>query len=333
MVLSDAIEDYRHYARHELRHSDTTCYSYTSWHRNFASWLQEQGLGDPTVQELSLPLLRRYSYALSSRNLRPRTLRGALHALRSLFAFLIEMEAVTGNPAAELRLPKKDAAQRLLVNDEDLEKLLEASGRQRTEFRCTRDRAVLAVLIFCALRRQELLDLTVTSVNLTAGSLLVEHGKGDKSRTIFLCDEAKQALREWLALRQQANYRHDRLFVTDARQPFGENSLAHMLEEIKAIAGLKGDPRVKPHSIRHAAATRLLRNGADIRSIQTFLGHSQLQTTAIYLHTDEEQVRRIAPLAGFRPTPDPSAREQDAPEYRTRLGRSSSRHLNRRSAR
>lgn len=142
------------------------------------------------------------------------------------------MEALPSNSATELRLPKKNAAQRLLVKDEDLEKLLEASGRQRTEFRCVRDRAVLAVLIFCALRRQELLDLSVTSVNLTAGSLLVEHGKGDKSRTIFLCAEAKQALRAWLAFRQQAKYRHDRLFVTEVHQPFGENSLAHILSRV-----------------------------------------------------------------------------------------------------
>src|SRR5207248_3156001 len=81
----------------------------------------------------------------------------------------------------------------------------------------------------------------------------------------------------------------------------------------KAIAGFKGDPRIQPHSIRHAAATRLMRNGADIRSIQAWLGHSQLQTTAIYLHTDEEQVRKIAPLAGLRPPQaEPPARQEPA---------------------
>jgi site-specific recombinase XerD len=160
------------------------------------------------------------------------------------------------------------------------------------------------VLIFCGLRRQELLDLTVSAINLADQSLLVQQGKGRKARAIYLCDEALAALRECLAFRNRMRCAHDSLFLTEDRRRFGETSLPRMLEEIKAIAGMKGDPRIKPHSIRHAAATRLLRNGADIRSIQAWLGHSQLQTTAIYPHTDEQQVRKIAPLAGLR-TPEP----------------------------
>jgi site-specific recombinase XerD len=103
-----------------------------------------------------------------------------------------------------------------------------------------------------------------------------------------------------MAMRQQMVCRHEHLFVGHGRRRVGHNSLSTILEEIKAIAGMRGDPRIKPHSIRHAAATRLMRNGADIRSIQAWLGHSDLKTTAIYLHTDEHQVRKIANLAGLQ---------------------------------
>src|SRR5207248_1788657 len=106
---------------------------------------------------------------------------------------------------------------------------------------------------------------------------------------------------EWLALRQTRKTRHGYLFVREGGRRVGDKTLSTSLEEIKAIAGLKGDPRIRPHSIRHAAATRLLRNGADIRSIQTWLGHSDLKTTAIYLHSDEQQIRAVAHLAAFRP--------------------------------
>lgn len=309
MVLSEAIEDYGQFIRHELGHAKTTYHAYVSWQRNFARWLEAQGHPDPQVTEISPDLVRRWSYGMSSRNLRPRTIRGALHALRALFAWLHEKGAVPANPAKEVRLPKKDAAQRLLVTDEDLARLLEAAGRQRTDFRCVRDRAVLSVLIFCGLRRQEFLDLEIGSVNLQDKSLLVQQGKGKKSRVVYLCDEAQTALREWLAMRQQIKCRHTYLFIGETKAHFGEVSLRTMLEEVKAIAGFRGDPRIKPHSIRHAAATRLLRNGADIRSIQAWLGHSQLQTTAVYLHTDEQQVRKIAPLAGLQPPPKPAAPE------------------------
>lgn len=309
MVLSEAIRDYVEYSRHELRHSKNTSYAYVSWQRNFAQWLTENGHPDPLVHEISASLIRRYHYHLSGRKLRPRTIRGALQALRSLFTYLVEMGALATNPAVEVKLPKKDAATRLLVTDEDLMRLLEASQRQPSEFRCVRDRAILAILIFCGVRRQELVDLTVPSINLTDRSLLIQHGKGEKSRTVFLCDEAVEPIREWLAMRQKYQCSHDRVFITVDRRPFGDKSLAPMVEDVKTIAGLRGDPRIKPHSIRHAAATRLLRNGADIRSIQTWLGHSQLQTTAIYLHTDEHQVRKIAPLAGFQQTQTPDGVE------------------------
>jgi site-specific recombinase XerD len=113
--------------------------------------------------------------------------------------------------------------------------------------------------------------------------------------------------------------------TTENHRRLGERGLATLLEDIKAIAGMKADPRIKPHSIRHAAATRLMRNGADIRSIQTWLGHAHLQTTAIYLHTDEEQARKIADKASIKQTPalveeqtQEPAPKQRADHYRRR---------------
>jgi site-specific recombinase XerD len=325
MVLSEAIRDYGLYCRHEAGHTKNTFRCYQHRQRNFLGWLAEQGHPDPDIHEVTAALVRRYSYSLSARKLRPRTIRAALHALRALFAYLVQMGALSEAPTREVALPKKDAALRLLVTDEDLVQLLEAAGRQHSDFRCVRDRAILAVFIYCGLRRQELLDLTVSPVNLADRSLLVQQGKGQKSRVVPLCEEAVPPLRKWLAMRDQLHCRHDRLFAGLGRRPLGERTLTALIEEIKAIAGMKGDPRVKPHSIRHAAATRLMRNGADIRSIQAWLGHAALQTTAIYLHTDEHQVRKIADLGGPRP-PDPGAAPQAEPTKRNdyfRLRRSS----------
>lgn len=303
MVLSEAIRDFGAFSRHEASHTPRTNLCYLSRLRHFSRWLEAQGHPDPSIHDISTDLVRRYSYSLAARRLRPRTIRGALHALRSLFAYLTQMGALAANPTLEVRLPKKDAATRLLVTDDDLSRLLDAAGRQHSDFRCVRDRAILAVLIYGGLRRQELLDLTVVSVNLADRALLVQQGKGQKSRVVPLCEEALPPLREWLAMRGKIDCQHDYLFVGQGRRRVGENTLSQLIDEIKAIAGMKGDPRIKPHSIRHAAATRLMRNGADIRSIQAWLGHADLQTTALYLHTDEHQVRKIADLAGLQPPP------------------------------
>jgi hypothetical protein len=105
-----------------------------------------------------------------------------------------------------------------------------------------------------------------------------------------------------------------------------------MIEEVKAIAGFKGDPRVKPRSTRHAAETRLMRNGADIRSIQAWLGHGQLQPGAVpaYLHTDQQQVRKNARLAALGPPPPDSEPPRPASEraafHRRRQAVPSERH-------
>jgi site-specific recombinase XerD len=80
-----------------------------------------------------------------------------------------------------------------------------------------------------------------------------------------------------------------------------DNGLHNLIEALKATAGLRDHANILPHSLRHACATRLMRNGADIRSIQAFLGHSQMTTTAQYLHTDEERLRDISELASMKP--------------------------------
>jgi site-specific recombinase XerD len=289
MLLSEAIRDFAAYARTELGHTPATIITYASRQRHFARWLAGRGLAAPVVSEVTPDLIRRYQYALSAQNLRPRSIRGSLNALRALFAYLASMGDASTNPALEVKLPKKDDAHRLLVTDDDLVRLLQACERQRTEFRSVRDKAILAVLIYCGVRRQELLNLTVPAINMADGSLLVQHGKGKKSRVIPLCVEAKGAVQEWPALRQMRKCPHGWLFITEARRRLGERGLSHLLEDVKAIAGLKGDPRVKPHSIRHAAATRLLRNGADICSIKVWLGHAHLQTTAIHLPATRER--------------------------------------------
>jgi site-specific recombinase XerD len=314
MTFSEAIDDYRTGARHELGHSQATYYAYVATYQQFARWLAAAGQPDPPIRESTSQLLRRYYFSIAGQNLRPRTIRGKLVALRALFGYLAAQGVIPENPALALKLPRLDAAQRYLVGDDDLQKLLEATEKQRSDFRCMRDRALLSTLIFCGLRRAELLDLEVRQVNLEEKLLLVQQGKGSRSRAVPLCQEVLSALRDWMAIRLTLKCRHDFLFVSEGRRRIGNQGLTSIVEEVKAVAGLRGDPRIKPHSIRHAAATRLLRNGADVRSIQAWLGHSDLKTTAVYLHTDQQQIRGLAELAGFQRQPDPTA----VPERPTR---------------
>jgi integrase/recombinase XerD len=298
MLLSEAGADFLQYCAAECGHTSNTVKAYRQAIRRFGEWLDRQGHGDPDVREITPTVARKYMYYLDGLGLRPRTRLHLFLPLRGLYRMLVDHEVVEKSPFLDVRLPKKDAAQRLLVADEELEALLEAATRQPDPLRAARDQAIFAIMVFCGLRRSELLNLRVTDVDLSEGTLLIRMGKGQKSRRIWLCDEATRILTRWLEKRPPC--KHDFLFMVDYSRRLAENGLKVVIDTVKAIAGYGEAPHIACHSIRHAAATRLMRNGADLSSIQHFLGHSQLQTTAIYLHTDEQQLQKIASLASFR---------------------------------
>ncbi len=312
MNLYSLIEDYLQALRHEQGATATTCKQYQAQLRHFHNWLIENGYPTPTLGEFTLPVLRRFLYYLGGKNLRPRTMRSYFHPLRSMGEFLIANGALTENPAKALPMPKKDAAERLTVSDTEVRELLAACERQRNVRRTALCRAVMCVLIYGGLRRAELCNLYLEDVNAAEKSLLIRSGKGQKSRKVYLPDDAVNALKEWIAQRWP-DCKHPYLFALDRNRRLCFHGLHTLVEDMKAIAGFAGRENIKPHSLRHWRATDLMRSGADLRSVQAFLGHTQLSTTAIYLHTDEEQLRNIAHLSALQPKPVPA---QDTPAIR-----------------
>ena len=297
MLFQDVMRDYVNCITHERRLArKTTVTGYANYLHHLQGWLKENGYPEPTLDDFNVTVLRRFLYYLSARNLRPRTIRAYFHPIIGLGAFLVENKVLTENPAKALTMPKKDAARRLLVSDEEVTQLLAACERQNNPKDVAFSRAMLSVLVFAGLRREELLCLRVSDVNPKDGSILVRSGKGGKSRTVYIGESCRMALREWLALRQ-TDCKHDYLWARDRSRRVYECGLVSMLEQVKAIAGLAGRENIKPHSLRHNYATRLMKNGADIKSIQAALGHAQLTTTAIYLHLSEEAAKQTAHLA------------------------------------
>jgi site-specific recombinase XerD len=299
MLLTDAIQDYLRHIAQERGLARKTVKGYQAWLHNLHGWMQANGCPEPYLTDFNLPTLKRYYYHMAGKGYRPRTLWSVLHPLRGLGAFLVANGALAENPAMQVVLPKKDAAVRLVTTDAEIALLLDACERQRTPKQIALSRAILAVFVYCGLRRQECLDLKVGDVTLAEKSLPVRSGKGGKSRRVFLCTPALDALAEWLAVRQK-DTNHDWLWAYDRSRRLHDNGLRALMETLKANAGLRDHANICPHSLRHACATRLLRNGANLKDIQTWLGHSQLTTTAQYLHSNEEQLRNVAELTALR---------------------------------
>ncbi len=217
----------------------TTFRTYQSGLNSFLRWLTENGHANASAFDFNVSTLRRYLYFHSERGLRPRTLRGRFHPIKALATFLVNNGAMQADPTKAITLPKKDLAQRLTVSTEEVCALLDACERVADLQRVAMYRVVLSVLIFGGLRRQECLDLCVADYDAGEGCLIVQHGKGNKRRTVYLCDQARQSLDEWVVLRPKGSSL-DWLFLLDRSRRVGQDALANLLEEVKAIAGLWG---------------------------------------------------------------------------------------------
>ena len=324
MELKTAIAEYVDHIRHERRLAKTTCLHYQSWLRGFLLWLDANGYGDdPALDTFNSLTLRRFQLDKAKEGARPRTIHSAFHPLRGMGEYLVEQGHLTENPCSTLKMPKKDAAIRHTLADTNVVALFDACKRQRTPRQIALTRAVLSVLAYGALRREELCSLRLDDVNLSDKSILIRSGKGSKSRRVFVCVDAVNALREWLSMREpdcQGNW----LFMIDRARRLHHQGIATLVATIAATAGLADNPAVQPHSLRHWAATNLLRNGANLRDVQQYLGHTDLQTTCRYLHSSEEQLRNIAELTALRP-PEPhratSQRPQATDRHSVRLRR------------
>ncbi len=301
MKLADCITDYLNHIRHERNLAKSTCLHYQCWLRHFTDWLDANGYPDANLDAFSVPVLRRYQYHKAKAGARPRTIHSAFHAVKGLGEFLVTNGLLDVNPCKLLTMPKKDAAIRMVVTDADVAALFDATERQRTARQVALYRAVLCVLAYGGLRREEACSLHLTDVDLADKSLLVRSGKGSKSRRVFVCIEAVNALREWLAVREP-DCTGDWLFMYDRARRVHHTGIANLIETLKATAGLKENEAIKPHGLRHWCLTNLMRNGANLKDVQQFAGHADLQTTARYLHSSEEQLRNISELTALRPT-------------------------------
>ncbi len=230
-------------------------------------------------------------------NMTKKTQNYYLIALRVFLKFLAR-RGVTSLPADNIELAKVGERSIDLISLKELRRLLDAPNQEQDPERRARDKAIMELLFSTGLRVSELCSLT-TDLDLNLDEFSIR-GKGGKVRVVFLSDEAKGAIREYLKLRKDLS---EALFVTiDKNREHGQSlsakskgltsrSIERIIKRYATIAGITH--KVTPHTLRHCFATDLLSNGADIRSVQTMLGHSSIITTQIYTHVTDKHLRDI----------------------------------------
>jgi len=247
--------------------------------RQFLEFLSPPELEPPHPAAIDVLILREWLAALYRDELTAVTIRRKLAAVRGLFRFLLREGVATVNVARLMRTPKAPQKLPAVMTAEQVNTLIDGVGSQRIERPFpARDRAIFELLYGCGLRISELAGLDLDDVDRSQGWLRVR-GKGRKERMVPLPAKAAAALERYLS--ERAVVRGERaVFLNHRRGRLTDRGMRGIVKLYATV--LAGDPSIHPHSFRHAYATHLLADGADLRAIQELLGHARLSTTQKY---------------------------------------------------
>ncbi len=234
--------------------------------------------------------LVKFIHQQSRSGLSARSLARMVSSIKAFYRFCVLDGIIDKNPTVNLTTPKSLMALPKYLTEPEVERLL--SQPNDSDARGLRDKAMLEVLYACGLRVSELITLCRKDLNLKDGFLICR-GKGSKERIVPLGHSAVSAVESYLksARSDMARGGSDLLFLTRLGRGFTRQGCWKMLKGHAAAAGLAD--KVTPHVLRHSFATHLLERGADLRSVQLMLGHSQITTTQIYTHVSRRQLRRM----------------------------------------
>ena len=295
MTIKDLKTQFLEYLEIEKNRSAKTMENYDHYLVRFINFAKVSKPGD-----ISEELIRKYRLYLNRLNdnfgrpLKKVTQNYHVIALRVFLKYLAKRDIKTVS-AEKLELGKQEERQVTFLEPQELDRFLKApSGTALSDLR---DRAILETLFSTGLRVSELCSLNCDDIDIKRGEFSVR-GKGSKIRVVFLSDTARAALTSYLDKRPDAD---EALFI---RVPQNEKlekyeklrltprSIQRIIKKYAVTAGIVGK-KVSPHSLRNSFATDLLRNGADIRSVQALLGHSSITTTQIYTHVTDKQLREV----------------------------------------
>jgi integrase/recombinase XerD len=285
-----------------------------AYRRDLTDFSEFLARGGQSFTGAETQMLRDYLADLDTRGFKSSSVARRLSAMRHLFRFLLNEKIRNDDPAAILSGPKRGRGLPKVLSIKDVDRMLtrakelaqapDASGQQR--LRALRLYCLLEVLYATGLRVSELVSLPLSASRRDA-RMIVVRGKGNKERLVPLNEASRQAMADYLAAVEALKPDGKKAAPSKWLFPsFGESghlTRQHFARDLKELAAASGLPPrlVSPHVLRHAFASHLLHNGADLRIVQTLLGHTDISTTQIYTHVVEERlkslVRDLHPLA------------------------------------
>jgi len=270
--------------------------------RDLADFSAELGSAKRSIADARTEDLRTYLGSLHKRAFAASSVARRLSAIRQLYRFLYAEGHRGDDPSAVIEGPKRGRTLPKVLSIAEVDRLLAQARADMTKadqpmgerLRATRLTCLIEVLYATGLRVSELVALPKSAAERTAAMLTVR-GKGNKERLVPLNDPAKLAMRDYLALLAEAGRHQSTKWLFPSFSEAGHLTRQHFARDLKTLAAATGlrPAVVSPHVLRHAFASRLLHNGADLRVVQTLLGHADISTTQIYTHVLEERLKSL----------------------------------------
>src|SRR5690349_2043259 len=281
-VDRDFIKEFLSYIQVEKGLARQTLESYKRDLDRLQAWANAN---NKEVSNLTRADLRKWIASLSREGLAPTSVARAVSATRGFFKFLMLDGHIKSHPAEDLDTPQRFAYLPKFLTEDEINRLLSAPDISTPEG--IRDRAVLEMMYATGLRVSELVNLKQTDVDLLAG-LVKCHGKGNKERRVPLGKSAIHWLQQYAAVKAGYGKQSSPNVFLHRGRPFTRQLAWSMIKRHAEKVGIKN---VSPHTLRHSFATHLLQHGADSRSVQALLGHSDISTTQIYTHITDVHLR------------------------------------------
>lgn len=264
--------------------SKNTLSAYRSDLKIFSKWLNQR-----PFTSVDKKLVHDYFSYRKKSNLSAASRSRILTCLHSFFQYLLNNQKMSNDPTEQMDYPKLEKKLPIFLNIQEVEKLIEAPNTNSIYGQ--RDRAMLELLYSCGLRVSELISLSYHNLNLKEEFVRV-HGKGNKERMLPLGEVAIDFLDQYernsrtLLLK---NGQCDSYFLSNRGSAMSRQNFFYIIKGYAATAGI--NKPISPHSLRHAFATHLVQKGADLRSVQLMLGHSDISSTQLYTHIQNAQLK------------------------------------------
>ncbi|MCR4850892.1 MAG: site-specific tyrosine recombinase XerD [Lachnospiraceae bacterium] len=286
--MEELINSFMTYLHNVKKMSQNTELSYRRDLNKVVSYLNDQGIDD--IKKVTSTNLTSYVMYLEKNKFSAATVSRNIASLKAFYHYLVKEGLVDDDAATLLHAPKIEKKMPEILSMEEVVRLLEQpSGESSKEIR---DKAMLELLYATGIRVTELITLKTEDVNLNMGYIVCRDA--NKERVIPFGNEAKKALTKYLAGTRSAmvaDPNSEFLFANCSGQPMSRQGFWKLIKYYAKKAGIVAD--ITPHTLRHSFAAHLVENGADLRSVQEMLGHSDISTTQIYAHMNHSHIKEV----------------------------------------